>query len=247
MSADADRWWRNRRQASANPGDAWSGGGRSYRGWMGAEPERDAPAPIRSGWTAVPDVAQRKTPSEPASARPEQTAAAGVCKRGGRSVPRASRVMRARRLQNAARPFRPVADALLFVLTGLPLARFRSRKRLRVLLGVGAAGLAAVVFLAPLAWAGRLDPCAAAEVALVDEAVGRGSRFEGGKRRVANWTGPDGKLFSHGRVGRQIAAEEHGGWPPPLGCTALFWRVRSEDAALGGVSLLRFAPAVARR
>jgi hypothetical protein len=110
---------------------------------------------------------------------------------------------------------------------------------------LGAAGLAAVILLAPLAWAGRWHPCAAAEVALADEAVGRGSRFEGSKGRVANWAGPDGRLMSHGRVGRQIASEEHPGWPPFAGCTALFWRVRSEGSSLAGVTsvFLRRAPA----
>ncbi len=92
----------------------------------------------------------------------------------------------------------------------------------------------AVVLFAPLAWADRWHPCAAAEVALVDGAVGPGSRFEGSKRRVANWAGPDGKLMSYGRVGRQIAVEEHAGWPPPMGCTALLWRVRAEGASFGG-------------
>ena len=103
-------------------------------------------------------------------------------------------------------------------------------------LALGAAGLAAAVSLAPLAWAGHWHPCAAAEAALVDEAVGRGSRFEGSKRRVANWAGPDGKLMSNGRVGRQIASEEHPGWPPFAGCTALFWRVRTEGASLDRVT-----------
>jgi hypothetical protein len=123
----------------------------------------------------------------------------------------------------------------------------RGPERRSRLLGLTAAGLVAVVFLAPLAWAGRLDPCAAAEVALVDEAVGRGSRFEGSKRRVANWAGPDGKLVSHGRVGRQIAHEEHPGWPPLAGCTALFWRVRSENASFGGFTAVLTRVLSARR
>ena len=42
--------------------------------------------------------------------------------------------------------------------------------------------------------------------------------------------------MSHGRVGRQIASEEHPGWPPFAGCTALFWRVRSEGTSLEGVT-----------
>jgi hypothetical protein len=108
-------------------------------------------------------------------------------------------------------------------------------------LGWAAAGLAAVVFLAPLAWAGRLDSCEAAEVALVDKAIRLDGGFRASQVRVANWTGPDGRLFSHGRVGRQIAAEEHAGWPAFAGCTALFWRARSEGASVDGImiSLLR--------
>ena len=129
---------------------------------------------------------------------------------------------------------RSVAEVLLFTFTGIPLAWLGAGKRLRISLGLGAAGLAAVIFLAPLAWAGRWHPCAAAEMALVDEAVGRGSRFEESKRRVANWVGWDGKLMSHGRVGRQIAFEEHPGWPSLAGCTALFWRIRAEGASFGG-------------
>ncbi|WP_343896867.1 hypothetical protein [Craurococcus roseus] len=96
------------------------------------------------------------------------------------------------------------------------------------------AGLAAVVFLVPLAWAGRLDPCAAAEVALVDKAVGRDGSLAASKVRVANWTGADGGLLSHGRVGREIAAKEYAGWPAAAGCTALFWRARWEVASFGG-------------
>lgn len=110
----------------------------------------------------------------------------------------------------------------------------RGRGSRRRSLGLAAAGLLATVFLAPLAWAGRLDPCGAAEVALVDKAVHRDGRFAASKARVANWTGPDGELLSHGRVGRQIAAKEHAGWPPSVGCTALFWRARSEALSFGG-------------
>ena len=125
--------------------------------------------------------------------------------------------------------------------------RTRRRARLGRLLGLAAAGCAAVVSLAPLAWAGRLDPCAAAEVALIDEAVGHGSRFEASKSRVANWIGLDGKLMSRGRVGRQIAFEGHPGWPSFAGCTALFWRVRSENASLDGVTPVLTRALSARR
>ena len=67
------------------------------------------------------------------------------------------------------------------------------------------------------------------------------------KRRVANWAGPDGKLLSHGRVGRQIAAEEHAGWPSFAGCTALFWRVRAEGASFGGFTAVLSRALAARR
>jgi hypothetical protein len=133
-----------------------------------------------------------------------------------------------------ARWCRVSAQVLLLVVAGMPVSWSGNRGSVRVVLGLGAIGLAAIVFLVPLAWAGRLDPCAAAEVALVDEAVGRGSRFEASKARVANWAGADGRLLSHGRVGRRIAAEEHAGWPSFAGCTALFWRVRAEGASFGG-------------
>ena len=120
------------------------------------------------------------------------------------------------------------------------------RRRHGRALGLVAAGLAAVLLGAPLAWSGRASPCAAAEVALMDDAIGQGSRFEESKRRVANWAGPDGKLLSHGRVGWHIAAEEHTGWPPPLGCTALFWRARADIASFPGCTavLVRALPAV---
>ncbi len=81
----------------------------------------------------------------------------------------------------------------------------------------------------------------------MDEAVGHGSRFEASKRRIAAWTGPDGKLFSHGRVGRQIAVEEHAGWPPFMGCTALFWRARSDAGAFDGFMYALVRHASARR
>jgi hypothetical protein len=119
---------------------------------------------------------------------------------------------------------------------------FRARmsaKRARIgrSLGLVAAGCAAVTFLAPLAWAGRLHPCEAAEVALVDTTIARDGPFAASQLRVANWAGPDGMLLSHGRVGRQIASDEYARWPPFAGCTALFWRVRSEGASLDYVVL----------
>jgi hypothetical protein len=214
MSADAEHWRQNRCKPSANPGDAWSGGGGAYRKWAGAGPERARPDPPRAGRTAAADRAARRR----------------------RSASRAPCTFQARWLDGVARWCRLAAQVLLLVAMGIPTAWSRSRGRIWLLLGLGVLGLAAIVSFVPLAWAGRLDPCAAAEVALVDEAVGRGSRFEAGKMRVANWAGADGKLLSHGRVGRRIAAEEHAGWPPFLGCTALFWRVRSEDASFGGVT-----------
>ena len=178
MSADADHWWRNRREASANPGDAWSGGGGAYRRWMGAGSARDRPAPAGAGQAAVASAAERETPPRPAPAQAEQTAAESAAVRVEPSVPRAPRFRRTPGPKNAARPSRLAAEVLLFVLAGLPLARFRRRKRLPVSLGLlGVAGLAAVIFLAPLAWAGRWHPCAAAEVALVDGAIGHGGRF----------------------------------------------------------------------
>ena len=140
-----------------------------------------------------------------------------------------------------------VAEALLLVFTGIPFAWLRRRVRLRFLLALGAAGLAAIVFLAPLAWAGRSGPCAAAEEALVDGAIGRGGRFEDSKRRVANWAGPDGRLLSRGRAGRSIAAEMYAGWPPPLGCTALFWRARWEIASFDGFYFVLSRVLAARR
>jgi hypothetical protein len=246
MSADADHWWRNRREASANPGDGWSGGGRAYRRWMGAELARAPRKPAPAGQEAAASAAARETPLPPAPAQAETTVARGA-ERGGWIVPRAPRLMPIRAFQNVARRFRTVADALLPVLRGTPAARVGSRKRLQASLGLGAAGLGAVLCLAPLAWAGHWHPCAAAEVALVDDAIGHGSSFEASKRRVANWTGPDGKLLSHGRVGRQIAAEEHAGWPSLAGCTALFWRVRAEDASLHGITPVLVRAVSARR
>lgn len=136
---------------------------------------------------------------------------------------------------------------MLSILTGLPLVRSARRKSPWAIGSLGAAGFAAVLFLVPLAWSGRSHPCAAAEVALVDAAVGLGSRFHMSKMRVANWAGPDGKLFSHGRVGRQIAREEHSDWPPFAGCTALFWRVRSEGVSLDGIMLTLVRIVSARR
>ena len=247
MSADADHWWRNRREASANAGDAWSGGGRAYRRWIGAERARDRPAPARAGQAAEASAAERETSPGPAPAQLEQIAVARVAERRGRSVPFAPRFMRTRGLQNVARPSRSVAEVLLPILSGIPFPWFAGGKHLRVSLGLGAAGMAAVILLAPLAWSGRLDPCAAAEVALVDEAVSHGSRFEGSKRRVANWAGPDGKLMSNGRVGRQIASEEHPGWPPFAGCTALFWGVRAEGASLDCITPVLVRVLSARR
>ena len=192
MSADADHWWQNRLEASANPGDAWSGGGRAYRRWVGAGPAPARQAPVRVGQDAAAGTAAQEAQPATAPARVEQFAEARTAKREGGSVPRAPRSVRARALQRSARPSRPVAEVLLSLLTGIPTAWFGGRKRLRASLGWGAAGLAAVALFVPLAWAGRVDPCAAVEVALVDEAVGRDSRFEGSKRRVANWAGPDG-------------------------------------------------------
>ena len=212
MNTNPDDWWLRRRHPPVGPGDAWSGGGKAYRAWMARKPRRDPPGPSGAGQ-------ERGGPTNP---------------RAAIRYFRAPRFMRVRRLQHAERPSRSAAGILLSILTGMPFPWLGSGKRLRLLLGLGAAGLAAVIFLAPLAWAGRWHPCAAAEVALVDEAVGLGSRFEGSKRRVANWAGPDGKLVSNGRVGRQIASEEHPGWPPFAGCTALFWRARSDAASFGG-------------
>ncbi len=221
MSADADHWWRNRREASANSGDAWSGAGGAYRRWTGSEPAHgDRPAPARADQAADTVSAERGAPPTPASPgagqaaepRPDPRAPSGAWRKAARTAepagppnPRAARRTRAAGHRRRGRP-----------------------------LALVAAGAIAVAFLAPLAWAGRWHPCAAAEVALVDDAVGRGSRFEGSKRRVVNWAGPDGTLTSRGRVGRQIAYEEHPGWPPFAGCTALFWRVRAEGASLDG-------------
>ena len=99
-----------------------------------------------------------------------------------------------------------------------------------------AAALAAVLLAVPLAWAGRTDPCAAAEVALIDDALRRSGGFESMHRRVAAWTWPDGGLFSRGRVGRQIASEEHPVLPAFAGCTALFWRARAAAASVDRIT-----------
>ncbi len=76
--------------------------------------------------------------------------------------------------------------------------------------------------------------CAAAEVALIAKVAGPGSRYAAAKMRVVNWTGPDGHLVSRGRAGQRIAALEYAGWPPIIGCTALFWRVRAEGVSFAG-------------
>ncbi|MBD0271583.1 MAG: hypothetical protein ICV73_06595 [Acetobacteraceae bacterium] len=131
-----------------------------------------------------------------------------------------------------------VAWISLNTIIGLPLVWLRRRRRVLAFVGFGVAGLTAVIFLVPLAWAGRLDPCAAAEAALVDKAIGQDSGFAASKVRVANWTGAEGKLLSRGRVGREIAAREYAGWPPAVGCTALFWRARWEVASFGGTTVV---------
>lgn len=195
MNTNPDDWRLRRRHPPISPGDAWSGGGRAYREWMGAKPRPESPAHSNAPQGAVGRV---------------------------------------------ARDWPPNPRAVRFV-------RIRWRLRSGRWLALGAAVLAAVVFLAPLAWAGRLDPCTATEVALVDEAIGREGGLAASKARVANWTGADGRLLSHGRVGREIAAREYAGWPAFAGCTALFWRARWEVASFGGVGVLRFAPAIARR
>jgi len=168
----------------------------------------------------------------------------------GWAKPHASRGVRNRRREGGARSARWIAEVFL-TFTGIRFewltGRKRSRKRLLGSLGLVCAGFAVVVFVAPLAWAGRASLCEAAEVALVDEAIGRGSRFEESKRRVGNWAGPDGKLLSHGRVGRQIAAEEHAGWPLSVGCTVLFWRARSDAASFGGFTAVLSRALSARR
>jgi hypothetical protein len=178
VNTNPDDWWLRRRHPSVSPGDAWSGGGKAYQAWMGSKgkPRRAAHPGTNDGLGGSPN---------PRSST-------------GFVAPR----WRARGLQTVAPRPGSTVGVLLSILTGVPLACFSSRKRLGVSLLLGAAGLAAVIFLAPLAWAHRWDSCGAAELALVDEAVGPGSHFEGSKRRVANWAGPDGKLLSHGRVGR---------------------------------------------
>jgi hypothetical protein len=223
MSADADHWWRNRREASANSGDAWSGGAGAYRRWMGAEPAREPPEPVQAPRPEAVCSARPGSPPDPAVVEAVATTTRPGAGRGAeRSGPPNPRSARRR-----------------------VLARGRGVRGCS--LGLAAAGLAAVVFLAPLAWAGRSGPCEAAEVALVDKAVRLDGGFRASQVRVANWTGPDGRLFSHGTVGRQIAAEEHAGWPAFAGCTALFWRARSEAASVDGImiSLLR-GPALRR-
>lgn len=211
MNTNPDDWWLRRRHPSVSPGDAWSGGGAAYRAWMGAKPARSRSAP------APPRVGRAAS----STGREFQPSPRAAIRRTGR--------------------FDPIAEALLLLFTGIPLALLRRRVRLRLLFALGAAGFAAIVFLAPLAWAGRLDPCAAAEEALVDEAIDGGSRLEDSKRRVANWAGQDGKLLSRGAAGRRIAAERYAGWPPVLGCSALFWRARWDAASFGG-----FTPVLSR-
>jgi hypothetical protein len=173
---------------------------------MGTRPAGGPLEPTKTARTGVVGAAEPGTPSDPTPVDAAQPTAADVAERPGPPNPRAAH----RRVWA------------------------RERKRRGRLLGLAAVGVAAVIFLAPLAWAGRWHPCAAAEVALMDEATGRGNRFEASKARVANWAGPGGKLLSHGQVGRQIAAEEHAGWPVATGCTALFWRARWEVASFGG-------------
>ena len=153
----------------------------------------------------------------------------------------------ARRMPGAVRRGRQFGFFAEVVLSAIPggwlIKRLLWRKRLGVSLGIAAAGLLAILSAAPLAWAGSPYPCEAAEAALIDERLGPGSGFEAARRRVANWVGPDGKLFSRGRVARQIVVEEHPGWPPAAACTALFWRVRATSASVDGImiSLLRGA------
>ena len=166
MNANPDDWWLRRRQPSVSPGDAWSGGGKAYRAWMGSEGE-----PRRA---AHPGHQRRA-----GSASPNPRSSTGFV------APR----RRARGLQTVAPRPGSTVGVLLSILTGVPLACFSSRKRLRVSLLLGAAGLAAVIFLAPLAWARRWDPCAAAEVALVDEAIGPGSQLRS-EARGGSPTGP---------------------------------------------------------
>lgn len=108
MSADADHWWRNRREASANRGDAWSGGGRAYREWMDGKPTSDQSAPARS--------------------RPGRAAGSA----GGERPPNPRGAIR------STRGLRQIAEAALLVFTGIPLARLGRRLRLRALLGFGA-------------------------------------------------------------------------------------------------------------
>lgn len=205
---------------------------------MGARPEaaRDRPKPARADRAPAGRAAERTT--RPGLAPPEAARIAAVPGdiRRERSVPRRPWSARLRWLDGLAQPCRLAAQILLLVAAGIPVAWSRDRRRLRVFLAAGAVGFAAIVFLAPLAWAGRLDSCAAAEVALVDKAISRDGSLAASKARVVNWTGADGRLLSHGRVGREIAAREYAGWPAFAGCTALFWRARWEVASFGGLT-----------
>lgn len=226
MGADADHRWRNRAEASSNAGDAWSGGGRAYRRWIGAERAPDPPASALAGQDVVARATEQGIQPGPEPLQIEQSPVTQVVRREQRFVLLARRFDLARERQNVARQPRSIAEVLLLIFAGIPLVWRGPHKRFGVAFALVAAGLGAVVLLTPLAWAGRWSACGAAEVALVDAAVGHGSRFEGSKARVANWMGPDGRLLSQGRVGKQIAAEVHTGWPPLVGCTALFWSVR---------------------
>lgn len=238
MSADADHWWRNRRGASANSGDAWSGGGKAYQKWMGAKPEPEPPAPSSAAEDAASGDATRVAAPRPASAPTpviaERSAAPRVAEWEGSLAPRAPHLVRARAPRSGGRALRSGAETSLLLVAGAPLRWLKGRRRFRGPLGWIATGSVAVVLLTPLAWAGRTDPCAAAEVALIDRALGRDNRFEHMRRRAAAWTWPDGGLFARGQVGRQIAFEEHPVLPSLAGCTALFWRARIAAATTGG-------------
>ena len=114
--------------------------------------------------------------------------------------------------------------------------RRRGRSLRRRSLAWGATGLFVVVVLSPLVWSWRLDPCAAAEVALVGKAISRDGGLAASRLRVANWTDAEGRLLSHGRIGRDIAEKEYAEVPPAIGCTALFWRARWHAASSDGVT-----------
>lgn len=113
------------------------------------------------------------------------------------------------------------------------LKRGRRRWLLPLLSVIGLA--VAILFAAPLAWSGRLNPCEAAEIALMDRTLQRTGGFANATRSVAGWKGQDGKLLSLGRAGQHIASREYAGWPPFAGCTALFWRARAAVAAVDGI------------